>query len=488
MKMMGCNSVVLVLVLLSAALSRGEVVGDRVRVEEVATQWRLAAAAANRGDSKGEAAAYGEALRLQPDDLFSLYNLANSLLQRGSLGEAETYYKRALKVDPQHADALSNYGSLLLKRGGEGDVDAAATMFQRTLQQNPRHVKSLSNLGILMFHKRGELDRAEDMFRQTMEADSQSVSTLIAWALLKKDKRGDSEAAKQLILRALKVDPNNVWLKKKRKYFGLASLAAGTPKQRGADIANCGAAFTEILVKEALANHKTFAVDHFEDAKLEVRLRCKVKFYGKPSGDMKNRKMVKEDCRYQDNATYKDPSLKAYTAAAKLDVSGLPDEWAVRVEPVGRTQSRITVSRVDKEHGWGYTFLRLQWAACGGESAEERFDDMAVQFMAAKPGDRGSILGAGKALVAGADDGARPRLQVYVDTMQHVLDRGDRWVIDEAARAKTALQGALGGDDEPALRSQLDTLQAFLPQLASTIDKPIKVPASFVVNATKKEL
>jgi tetratricopeptide (TPR) repeat protein len=65
------------------------------------------------GDLTGAIAAYGDALKLQPQAATVYHNLGRALQQYGSLPEALTAYKMAVQLDPLLSDAQANLQSLV---------------------------------------------------------------------------------------------------------------------------------------------------------------------------------------------------------------------------------------------------------------------------------------------------------------------------------------------------------------------------------------
>ena len=71
------------------------------------------------GDADGAAAAYGEALELDPANATAHNNLGFLLAQAGDLDEAVRHYETALRLDPGRGVTLANLGMARALQGDE---------------------------------------------------------------------------------------------------------------------------------------------------------------------------------------------------------------------------------------------------------------------------------------------------------------------------------------------------------------------------------
>lgn len=80
----------------------------------------------NQGDLTGAIAAYGDALKLAPNEAGIYYNLGTAFQAYGNLPEALTSYKMALRLDPQHVQATEQ----LKRLTGDSDRDLPPSIEQ----------------------------------------------------------------------------------------------------------------------------------------------------------------------------------------------------------------------------------------------------------------------------------------------------------------------------------------------------------------------
>jgi len=128
-------------------LATGELMGGKGRYEEAA-------------------AAYEEALEINPQlpeahaRLIYIYGLM------GQIAKAESHFQQAVSIGPNTAEAYFNHGALLL---GQGKSQEAETDFRKAVATNPRYAEAHNSLGYLL---EGEGKKAEAIgeFRQAIES------------------------------------------------------------------------------------------------------------------------------------------------------------------------------------------------------------------------------------------------------------------------------------------------------------------------------
>ena len=114
----------------------------------------LAAEAVQRGlQAHGEgrldaaAAAYHEALDLDPQNKYAFYNLGLIDQTSGRPRSAENYYRLALSADPEFTPALFN---LAILRTAAGDTREAIDLYRRVTALKPDEAGPHLNLGFLL--------------------------------------------------------------------------------------------------------------------------------------------------------------------------------------------------------------------------------------------------------------------------------------------------------------------------------------------------
>lgn len=94
------------------------------------------AAANQAGDFEGAAAAYRQALRIEPDNSGAVFGLAAGLRALGDYQQAERLYSRALAMDPAPAEP---YWELGYTREMLGDNQGAAAAYEQCLARDGGH-------------------------------------------------------------------------------------------------------------------------------------------------------------------------------------------------------------------------------------------------------------------------------------------------------------------------------------------------------------
>jgi tetratricopeptide (TPR) repeat protein len=170
--------------------------------------------ALQKGDAKGAAGAYREALKLKPNDPGMHYNLALALaklgdhaeekheleksiqlgsnvaeaqnqlgvldMTDGKLAEAEKEFKAALAIDPAYAEADNNLGTLY---GKVGNYPAAIELFRQAIEINPQYGQAHLNLGLVLAAQ-GKYAEARQHLQKALELEPDNRAALLALRML----------------------------------------------------------------------------------------------------------------------------------------------------------------------------------------------------------------------------------------------------------------------------------------------------------------
>jgi len=99
------------------------------------------------GDLAGAYAKYGEALELDADNKFALYNLAVVDYLQSNTGLAEQRYREVLEIDPDFQPALYN---LAIVEQSLGNQRYALSLYQKAVQLNPGDANAHFNLALML--------------------------------------------------------------------------------------------------------------------------------------------------------------------------------------------------------------------------------------------------------------------------------------------------------------------------------------------------
>ena len=91
------------------------------------------------------AAAYREAIRLQPDDADSHNNLGTVLKEQGRLDEAIACYRQALALLPDAAEPHYNLGVAL---SAQNRTAEAIDAYSEALRRQPNYVRAWSTMAV----------------------------------------------------------------------------------------------------------------------------------------------------------------------------------------------------------------------------------------------------------------------------------------------------------------------------------------------------
>jgi predicted O-linked N-acetylglucosamine transferase (SPINDLY family) len=117
-----------------------------------------------RGDANA-ATTCRAALTRAPDDI-AAWNLLGEILQASDAAAAERAWGEALRLDPQDPEALFHLGNRLRQRG---EYTAAIGHYERGLARAPGHVGLHNNLGLAL-EACGQTARAETCYREALDA------------------------------------------------------------------------------------------------------------------------------------------------------------------------------------------------------------------------------------------------------------------------------------------------------------------------------
>jgi len=98
--------------------------------------------------------AYRQAISVRPDFFEAYFNLADTLAGNGRLDEAATMYRKAAEIRPQLSDVHNNLGTVLIELG---DFDGAIASLQTAVSAAPQSGEAYANLGTALKHA-GRMD------------------------------------------------------------------------------------------------------------------------------------------------------------------------------------------------------------------------------------------------------------------------------------------------------------------------------------------
>lgn len=116
---------------------------------------------AQRGDYAHAADDFGEALRLNPDDVHALNNRCWTRVMLNQAEAAITDCDRALQIQPDYVDALDSRGLANLKLG---HYDRAISDFNAALRLKPKLASSLYGRGVAQIRRGNKFAGGADIF------------------------------------------------------------------------------------------------------------------------------------------------------------------------------------------------------------------------------------------------------------------------------------------------------------------------------------
>jgi tetratricopeptide (TPR) repeat protein len=158
---------------------------DRERLQRFWDTYREATALRIAGRPQEAAAAYRQALALNPDHQDALYYLGSMDFDGGDLAAAEQAWRRLVAVDPTNARGHSQLGLLYSCVGAPAFVqlDRAAVEFERALAINREETGPLLHLGEIAL-LRGDLEQARSYFDAVVGSNYTSVTAYVYKAYL----------------------------------------------------------------------------------------------------------------------------------------------------------------------------------------------------------------------------------------------------------------------------------------------------------------
>jgi tetratricopeptide (TPR) repeat protein len=147
-------------------------------------------------------ACYERVLHINPRHAAALYNLGVALEHQGRFQEAGVHYEQALQVDPQHADAWNNLGNV---RKARRDLDGAIACYEQALRLKPDLAEIYINLGIV-YGEREDWQQAEAnlSLAQRQRPGNPEIPNGLGIVLAQ---QGRSEEAMQYFHKALELNP-----------------------------------------------------------------------------------------------------------------------------------------------------------------------------------------------------------------------------------------------------------------------------------------
>lgn len=92
-------------------------------------------------------AAFKKAAELNPSSPSANKEIGEALAKAGNLAEAKPYYEKAVGLSPDDADAHYNYGLCLV---GTGEPEPALAQFQKTVELKPDYADAYYEIGTVM--------------------------------------------------------------------------------------------------------------------------------------------------------------------------------------------------------------------------------------------------------------------------------------------------------------------------------------------------
>ena len=133
------------------------------------------------------------------------YNLANALRKKGQPDEAKIYYLKTLQLNPGIFGAYHNLGIIAMQ---EKRIDEAIAYFQKVLTLDPNFYNAYYYLGILL-QAQGQLDEAIDYFKQTLRLNPNDYEVFDKLGIALQEKGALDDAA-SCFTRAIQINPDYI--------------------------------------------------------------------------------------------------------------------------------------------------------------------------------------------------------------------------------------------------------------------------------------
>jgi tetratricopeptide (TPR) repeat protein len=156
------------------------------------------------GDPAQAEACCRAAVMLRPDHARAFGNLGIALAALARSAEAEAAYREALRLKPDYAEALHNLGALLRS---QGRLDEALHWHLAAQRARPAYAEAIDGAGIVLADL-GRVDEAEAAFRQALALNPRFVAAHQNLGKLLRD-RGRLDEALDCIERAIALDPGS---------------------------------------------------------------------------------------------------------------------------------------------------------------------------------------------------------------------------------------------------------------------------------------
>jgi tetratricopeptide (TPR) repeat protein len=206
----------------------------KARPEHLEAWLNLGNALGKSGDVEGGLAAFREAERLQRGDpsigaliraatevkarsatppqvaasalpgSVASYERANGLRERGRFDEAAAAYREAIRIDPGFAEAYNNLGSVL---GRQGRAEEAVVEIRKALEISPGLAAAHINLGIVLA-MRGKTEEAAGHFAEALRLNPRDASTHFNLGILLM-RQGRTADAIAHLEESLRIEPGN---------------------------------------------------------------------------------------------------------------------------------------------------------------------------------------------------------------------------------------------------------------------------------------
>jgi len=162
------------------------------------------------------AAAYEEALGINPRLSEAEARLIYLYTRLGQPAKAEEHFRAAIRLDPKKSDAYFNYGVLLQCLGKHKEAEEA---FRKALEANPRYAEAHNNLAYLL-EGQGKMPEAVAELRKALESSPEFPQAQFSLGRILV-KQGNYQEGIQHLLKALSVQDES----SKASYLYAVSVA-----------------------------------------------------------------------------------------------------------------------------------------------------------------------------------------------------------------------------------------------------------------------
>ncbi len=173
-----------------------------------------------KGDARGAAESYREAIKVNPEDPGMHYNLSLALAQLGDRQREEQELEKAIHLGPNESEPHNQLGTLYMVGGRVGEAEKE---FKSAIALNPTFAEAMNNLGTL-YGRIGNNRAAIELFREAIQNAPQLAPAHANLGLALAAGGNFAEGAQEL-QEALRIDPKN-----EKALAGLRMLKAQTDK------------------------------------------------------------------------------------------------------------------------------------------------------------------------------------------------------------------------------------------------------------------